>query len=183
MMEGIEAAAAEYDVTYDFYPTFDAGFVDSAAGNTTAGNMYQSGCNVVFADCGNVGDGITERAEADGRLAIQTDADLDATHPGHIITSVLKITGSPTKSIIEARIDGSLDSMDNLLNYGLDSEATGITDLKTITEAVADKDLFAELVAKTNDKAAKIAAGEIVVTNAQNGDTFDPATCPHVVEK
>ena len=34
-----------------------------------------------------------------------------------------------------------------------------------------------------NDKAEKIGSGEIVVTNAQNGDEFDPASCPLVVVK
>lgn len=179
-MMGIQAAAEEYDVQYDYYPVYDAGFTDSAAGNTTTGNMYQNGVNVVFADCGNVGDGITERADSDGRLAIQTDADLDSTHPGHIITSVLKITGVPTRALIDAKISGELDGMDNLLNFDLASGATGITDLSVMTEAVADKDLFEQIKAKVNDQAEKIKSGEIDVVNAQIGETFDPSTCPRV---
>ena len=169
-MMGIQAAAEEYDVQYDYYPVYDAGFTDSAAGNTTAGNMYQNGVNVVFADCGNVGDGITERADSDGRLAIQTDADLDSTHPGHIITSVLKITGVPTRALIDAKISGELDGMDNLLNFDLASGATGITDLSVMTQAVADKDLFEQIKAKVNDQAEKIKSGEIDVVNAQIGE-------------
>ena len=180
-MMGIQAAAEEYDVQYDYYPVYDAGFTDSAAGNTTTGNMYQNGVNVVFADCGNVGDGITERADSDGRLAIQTDADLDSTHPGHIITSVLKITGVPTRALIDAKISGELDGMDNLLNFDLASGATGITDLSVITEAVADKDLFEEIKAKVNDQAEKIKSGEIDVVNAQIGEELDPAACPRVI--
>ena len=180
-MMGIQAAAEEYDVQYDYYPVYDAGFTDSAAGNTTTGNMYQNGVNVVFADCGNVGDGITERADSDGRLAIQRDADLDSTHPGHIITSVLKITGVPTRALIDAKISGELDGMDNLLNFDLASGATGITDLSVITEAVADKDLFEEIKAKVNDQAEKIKSGEIDVVNAQIGEELDPAACPRVI--
>lgn len=179
-MMGIQAAAEEYDVQYDYYPVYDAGFTDSAAGNTTAGNMYQNGVNVVFADCGNVGDGITERADSDGRLAIQTDADLDSTHPGHIITSVLKITGVPTRALIDAKISGELDGMDNLLNFDLASGATGITDLSVITEAVADKELFEQIKAKVNDQAEKIKSGEIDVVNAQLGEPFDLSACPRV---
>lgn len=182
-MMGIQAAAEEYDVEYDYYPVYDAGFTDSAAGNATTGNMYQNGVNVVFADCGNVGDGITERADADGRLAIQTDADLDNTHPGHIITSVLKITGVPTRSLIEAKINGQLDSMDNLLNFDLASGATGITDMSVMADAVADKTLFAELQTKLNAQAEKIKSGEIDVVNAQIGETFDESTCPRVHTK
>ena len=37
--------------------------------------------------------------------------------------------------------------------------------------------------AKVNDKAEKISSGEIYVTNAQNGDAFDPASCPLVIVK
>ena len=142
--------------------------------------MYQNGVNVVFADCGNVGDGTTERADSDGRLAIQTDADLDSTHPGHIITSVLKITGVPTRALIDAKISGELDGMDNLLNFDLASGATGITDLSVMTQTVADKDLFEQIKAKVNDQAEKIKSGEIDVVNAQIGETFDPSTCPRV---
>lgn len=182
-MMGIQAAAEEYNVEYDYYPVYDAGFTDSAAGNTTAGNMYQSGVNVVFADCGNVGDGITERAESDGRLAIQTDADLDSTHPGYVITSVLKITGVPTRTIIDAKISGELEGMDNLLNFDLASGATGITDLSVISEAVADKELFDEIKAKVEEQADKIKSGEIKVVNAQIGEELDPTTCPLVTVK
>lgn len=182
-MMGIQAAAEEYDVEYDYYPVFDAGFTDSATGNTTTGNMYQSGVNVVFADCGNVGDGITERAEADGRLSIQTDADLDATHPGYVATSVLKITGVPTRALIDAKISGELENMDNLLNFDLASGATGITDLSVMKEAAADKDVFAEIQEKVNAQADKIRSGEVKVINAQIGETFDAATCPRVITK
>ena len=182
-MLGIQAAAEEYNVEYDYYPVYDAGFTDSAAGNTTAGNMYQSGVNVVFADCGNVGDGITERAESDGRLAIQTDADLDSTHPGYVITSVLKITGVPTRAIIDAKISGELEGMDNLLNFDLASGATGITDLSVISQAVADQALFDEIKAKVEAQADKIKSGEIQVVNAQIGEELDPASCPLVTVK
>lgn len=179
-MMGIQAAAEEYDAQYDYYPVYDAGFTDSAAGNATAGNMYQSGVNVVFADCGNVGDGVTERAESDGRLAIQTDADLDDTHPGYVATSVLKITGVPTRALIDAKVDGSLSGMDNLLNFDLASGATGITDLSVISGKVADSALFDEIKAKVNAQADKIKSGEIDVVNAQIGEEFDPSTCPRV---
>lgn len=179
-MMGIQAAAEEYDVEYDYYPVYDAGFTDSAAGNTTTGNMYQKGVNVVFADCGNVGDGITERAEADGRLAVQTDADLDDTHPGYVITSVLKITGVPTRALIDAKVSGDIETMDNLLNFDLASGATGITDLSVISGHVADTALFDEIKGKVEAQAEKIKSGGTKVVNAQIGEEFDPASCPRV---
>lgn len=179
-MMGMDAAAKEYDVTYDYYPVYDAGFTDSAAGNNTAGNMYQKGVNVVFADCGNVGDGITERAKSDGKLAIQTDANLDDTQAGYIITSVLKTTGVPTRSIIDAKMKDELKNMDNVLNFNLSSGATGITDLSVIEKSVKDKDLFNQIKQKTNEQAELIKSGKVKVVNVQNGESFDEATCSHI---
>ena len=179
-MMGIQAAAEEYGVEYDYYARYDAGFSDTALGNQMTQAMYNSGANIVFADCGNVGDGITARAKEDGRLAIQTDADLDHTHPGHVITSVLKTTGVPTDAIIRAFAEGRLKDMDNLLNYDIKSGATGITDMSVISGHVADKDLFDDIKSKVNIQADKIKSGEIRVVNAQIGEPFDPGTCPRV---
>lgn len=94
-MQGINAAAKEYGVTYDYYAKYDAGFTDSALGSTVAGTFYNNGANIVFADAGTVGDGITTKAKELGKIAIQTDANLDTQQPGHVLTSVLKITGVP----------------------------------------------------------------------------------------
>lgn len=179
-MMGMDAAAKEYNVNYDYYPVYDAGFTDSAAGNNTAGNMYQKGANIVFADCGNVGDGITERAKNEGKLAIQVDSNLDNTQEGYIITSVLKTTGVPTRSIIEAKIKDELKNMDNVLNFNLSSGATGITDLSVIEKFIKDKELFNEIKKKTNEQAELIKSGKIKVINAQNGEDFDEKTCSNI---
>lgn len=177
---GIQDAAEEYDSEYDYYAKYDAGFVDPATGSTVAGTMFDSGANVVFADCGVVGDGITARAKEDGKLSIQTDANLDATQPGHVITSVLKITSVPVKTIVEAKVNGSLEQMDHLQNYDLSSGATGITDLSEISKHVADTELFNEIKDSVKTAADKIKSGEIKIVNAQIGEAFNPANYPRV---
>lgn len=182
-MMGINDAAEEYGVDYDYYAKYDAGFVDPAVGNTTAGTMYADGANVVFADCGVVGDGITARAKEDGKLSVQTDANLDAQQPGYVITSVLKITSVPVDAIVNAMADGSIAEMDRLQNYDLASGATGITDLAEISKHVADQDVWAEIVAKVDAATEKVRTGEIKVVNAQIGEEFDPATTPRVHTK
>ncbi len=175
-MQGINAAAEEYgNVTYDYYARYDAGFTDTALGNTTAGTFYDSGANVVFADCGNVGDGITSRAQEDGKLAIQVDADLDDQQPGYVLTSVLKTTGVPVETITRAYLEGTLSDMDRVQNYDLASGATGITDLSTISEYIEDQELWDEILAKLEDVKTQIENGEIDVVNAQAGETLDPS--------
>lgn len=179
-IEGIEKAASELDVTYDYYAKYDAGFTDSATGSTVAGTYYDNGANIVFADCGTVGDGITSKANEEGRLAIQVDADLDSTQPGYILTSVLKTTGVPVETITRAYADGTIGEMDNLQSYDLESGATGITDMSVIGEHVQDADLWNEILQKVNDVADQIKSGEIVVTNAQNGESLDNSAITHV---
>ena len=180
-MQGINDAAKEYDnVKYDYYAKYDAGFTDTALGNTTAGTFFSNGANIVFADCGSVGDGITARAKEDGKLAIQVDANLDSQQPGYVLTSVLKITGVPVDTITRAFVDGTLDSMDRVQNYDLASGATGITDLSTISQYVADQDLWNEIVEKTKAAEEKIKNDEIDVVNAQAGETLEASAVPNV---
>lgn len=177
---GINEAAREFDVTYDYYAKYDAGFTDPALGSTVAGTMFDSGANIVFADCGVVGDGITARAKEAGKIAIQIDANLDAQQPGHIVTSVLKITGVPVIAISKALAGGTIGFMDKVQNYNLASGATGITELREMGRYVADKELWEIIKVKTADAAERIKAGEIKVVNAQIGEVLDPSSCPRV---
>lgn len=179
-LQGMEKAAAEYDVKYDYYAKYDAGFTDPAVGSTVAGTFYDNGANIVFADCGTVGDGITSKAKEVGNIAIQVDADLDSTQPGHILTSVLKITGVPVTTITRAYADGSISKMDNLQSYNLNSGATGITGMTVLGEHVQDKELWKEITDKVNAVGEEIKSGKIVVVNAQNGETLNPTDVPHM---
>ncbi|MBP3305897.1 MAG: BMP family ABC transporter substrate-binding protein [Oscillospiraceae bacterium] len=179
-LQGMEKAAAEFNVNYDYYAKYDAGFTDPAVGSTVAGTFYDNGANIVFADCGTVGDGITSKAKEAGKIAIQVDANLDSTQPGHILTSVLKITGVPVKTITRAYADGSISKMDNLQSYNLSSGATGITDMSVIGGHVKDAALWKQITEKVNSAADDIKSGKIVVVNAQNGETLDPSEVPHI---
>ena len=182
-IEGINAAAEEYDATYNYYAKYDAGFTDSALGSTVAGTFYDEGANVVFADAGVVGDGITAKAKELGKLAIQTDANLDAQQPGHVLTSVLKITGVPVKTITKAYAEGKIDEMDRFQTYNLASGATGITDLEEMGKHVQNQEVWNEIKEKVQAVSDKISSGEIKVTNKQLNEEFDESTCPNVVIK
>lgn len=182
-ISGMNDAAAESNVTYDYYAKYDAGFTDSALGSTVAGTFFDNKANIVFADAGIVGDGITSKAKEVGRLAIQVDANLDAQQPGHVLTSVLKLTDAPGEVILNSFLEGKIGEQENVQTFGIKSMATDITDLSEIAKVVQDQDAWKEIVDKVQEKRQAIIDGSLKVINAQNGDTFDASAYPHVIVK
>lgn len=183
-IEGAQHVADELGVKYDFYSKFDAGFADTAGGSTVAGTYYGNGANVVYAVAGSVGDGVASKAKEVKKLAIHVDANKDSQQPGYILTSVIKNTKVVVKALAEAKLDGSLSGMENIQEYNLASGATSITDLATFEAALETTDeakaKWAEIKEYLTDLEGKIADGSIVVTNMQNGDSFDQSSCSSI---
>lgn len=183
-IEGVQHVAEELGVNYDYYAKYDAGFSDVAGGSTVAGTYYGNGANVVYAVAGSIGDGVAAKAKEEGKLAIHCDANKDAQQPGYILTSVIKNTRVVVKDLTKALMDGTLDKYERITMFDLASGSTSITDLATISAAIAKTDeaqaKWTEIQAHVNDLAAKISDGTIVVTNMQKGDTFDQSTCPNI---
>jgi basic membrane protein A len=179
-IEGINHAAAELEVSYDYFAKYDAGFGDPALGSNVAGSYYNNGANVVYGVAGVVGDGITAKAKEVGRLAIQVDANKDNQQPGYVLTSVMKNTNIPVSVITRALVAGSIGSMDNLQTYNLNSGATGITDLSEIGKVIKDQAKWDEIIGKLKSVGQDIASGKIKIANAQIGETCNPARCPNV---
>lgn len=179
-IEGINYAAQELGVTYDYYAKYDAGFADPALGSTVAATYYDNGANIVYGVAGSVGDGVTSKAKEVGKLAIQVDANKDDQQPGFVLTSVIKNTNVPVSTITRALADGSIGGMDNLQTYNLASGATGITDLAEISKVMQDNAKWDEIKGKLDKISADIAGGAVHVVNAQLGEAFDPSTCPNV---
>ena len=161
-IEGVQHVAQELGVTYDYYAKYDAGFSDVAGGSTVAGTYSDNGANVVYAVAGSIGDGVAAKAKEEGKLAIHCDANKDGQQPGYILTSVIKNTRVVVKELTEALMNGELDKYDRITMFDLASGSTSITDLATISAAIAKTD------------------GTIKVTNMQNGDSFDQSTCPNI---
>lgn len=186
-IEGINKAAEDLGVDYDYYAKYDAGFADPATGSTVAGTYYNKGANLVYAVAGSVGDGVAAKAKEEGKLAIHVDADKDAMQPGYILTSVVKNTAVPVFDITKACVDGKINDIDRLQTFSLASGATDITDLTQIKKALADTDearaKWDEIMKYVDNLKAKIADGTIKVTNAQIGEKFDPSTCKNVTIK
>jgi basic membrane protein A len=181
-MEGASLAAGEFGAKYTYTSKYDAGFGDATVGSSFAASCYTAGANIVYAVAGNVGTGVTSKAADAKRLAIEVDANKDAVRPGYVLTSVLKNTNVPVVSIAEAYKNGKLASLSNVLSYNLDSGATGITDLATISGRIkaSGSAKWEEIKAKLAAVAAKIKSGEIEVTDAQAGEKFDPAKVPNL---
>lgn len=183
-VEGAQYVAKELGVTYDYYAKYDAGFADTAGGSTVAGTYYDNGANVVYAVAGAVGDGVASKAKEVGKIAVHVDANKDAQQPGYILTSVIKNTKVVVETITGAYVNGTIADMDRIQVYDLGSGATSITDLATFSAAIETteeaKAKWAEITAYVEDLSAKIADGTIVVTNMQNGDSFDQSTCTNI---
>lgn len=174
--EGINYIAKELGVKYTFYSDYNAGFSDSAAGATKANTYYSDGANIVYAVAGAVGDGVTAKAKEVKKLAIEVDANKDNNQPGYILTSVLKNTEVPVYEISKHFKDQTMDKVNGqVLSYNLASGATGITDLSVIESKIKPegKAKWDEIKTQLKAVADKIANGEIKVTNAQAGESFD----------
>ncbi len=174
--EGINYIAKELGVKYTFYSDYNAGFSDSAAGATKANTYYADGANIVYAVAGAVGDGVTAKAKEVKKLAVEVDANKDNNQPGYILTSVLKNTEVPVYEISKHFKDQTMDKVNGqVLSYNLASGATGITDLSVIESKIKPegKAKWDEIKTQLKAVADKIASGEIKVTNAQAGESFD----------
>lgn len=182
-IQGINDAATEAGVKYDYLAKNDAGFSDPALGSTVAGTFYDNNANVVFAVAGVVGDGISSKAKEVSRLAIQVDANLDEQQPGYVLTSVLKLTDIPGDKFVKALLNGTLSSMENLQTFGIQTGATDITDLSVIERYIVDNETWAKIKAQLEAKKLAISNGSLKVVNVQIGETFDPALYPNVVMK
>lgn len=113
------------------------------------------------------------------------DANKDDVRPGYVLTSVLKNTDVPVKDLLTQYLDGKIKDSDLLLNYTLKSQATGITDLKTISEKIKPegKETWDEILAKLETVQKDIEGGSIKITNAQIGEAFDPSSLSNITIK
>ena len=171
--EGVDYMAAEYGVTYNLFENYAAGFAATPEIQTTIDTYYETGVNVVFAAAGGVSTSMKNSASNHGKLAIDVDANQDASVPGSVLTSVLKDTAVTVYDLVEKYVNEELT--ESTYAYGLANEGSNaITDLSVIegyidTGATAQakwteiKDTLADLVDDIID-------GTIVVVDAQHGD-------------
>ncbi len=174
--EGVNYVAADLGVTYDLYETYAAGFGATQENYNTINSYYDSGVNVVFAAAGGVSTNMKNAAADNGKLAIDVDANQDASVPGSVLTSVLKNTDVSVYDLVDKYINGTAIGGQEYF-YDLNSGATGITDLATIEGYISDSTAAQEKWQEIKDEIAQIKAdisdGTIDVTDAQSGETLD----------
>lgn len=183
--QGANHIAAEKGVTYNFFETYSAGFGASAENYNTIDSYYDAGVNVVFAAAGGVSTNMKNAAQTNGKLAIDVDANQDASVPGHVLTSVLKNTNVAVYDIVEQYLDESLESGTEMF-YDLKSGATGVTDLATIegyvSTAPAAQTAWTTIKAKIATLKDQISNGTIDVVDAQSGETLNFASLTNIVK-
>jgi basic membrane protein A and related proteins len=183
--EGVDYIAAEMDVEYELYETYSAGFGATPENYNTIKSYYDNGANVVFAAAGGVSTSMKNAAAASGKLAIDVDANQDASVPGSVLTSVLKNTDIAIYDLVSKLIDGTIED-ETEIYYDLASGATGITDLSVIEgyvdEGTDAQEKWTEIKTKMGELVDMISDGTIDVTDAQKGETLDYDTLTHVTK-
>ena len=171
--QGANYIADELDVQYQIYETYAAGFAATPALRTEIDSYFDAGVNVVFAAAGGVSTAMKNSAAAKNKLAIDVDANQDASVPGSVLTSVLKETNIAIYDLVKKFVNEELDN--SVYIYGLSyAGSTGITDLATIEGYIKDtpeaQAKWTEIKEKIADLRTKIIDGTIDVVDAQAGD-------------
>lgn len=175
--QGINYVAAQKDVVYDIYETYQAGFAASTENANRAKAFYENDANVIFGVAGPVAGNIRNEAETAGRLMIDVDANQDAQKPGFVLTSVLKNTNTVVYDMIKELIEDKLET-GTVRYFSLVTESTGITDLEEIGKHINQSKLtlWNTIKAEVETIKGKIVSGEIVVIDAQKGDKLNKSS-------
>lgn len=175
--QGINYVAAQKDVVYDIYETYQAGFAASTENANRAKAFYENDANVIFGVAGPVAGNIRNEAETAGRLMIDVDANQDAQKPGFVLTSVLKNTNTVVYDMIKELIEDKLET-GTVRYFSLVTESTGITDLEEIVKHINQSQLtlWNTIKAEIETIKGKIVSGDIVVIDAQKGDTLNKSS-------
>lgn len=187
-ISGVNYAAQELGLNYDYYSTYAAGFASSPANAQIISSYYDAGCNVVFAAAGSVAVDLRNEAKKAGKLCVDVDANQDSQVPGAILTSVLKNTNVPVFDITTRLVEEKMDSVrGKKLSFDLGSHATGITDMSVIESYIKDGDeaqkAWSEIKDALADLEKKISSGEIDVVDAQAGEELDWDSLKHITKK
>lgn len=172
--QGVDYMAGEMSVTYNLFENYSAGFGATPEIQTTIDTYYETGVNVVFAAAGGVSTSMKNSANNHGKLAIDVDANQDASVPGSVLTSVLKDTSVTVLDLVGKYVDDELT--DSTYSYGLTNEGfEAITDLSVIEGYIDDgataQAKWTEIKGIIDDLVDDIIDGTIVVVDAQHGDT------------
>ena len=165
--EGAKAANPDIKVVLNMTGDTPAAWNDPVKGAELAKGQKAQGADVIYAAAGGTGIGVLQAAADEGILSIGVDSNQNYLHPGKVLTSMVKRVDN---SVYESFKEGT-DLKPGINVMGLANEGVAYAMDENNASLVTP-----EVLAKVDEAAAKIKAGEIVVHDYMSDDTCPAAT-------
>ena len=156
---GYEEGAKYINKDIKVLKSYAGSFTDPAKGKEFALQLMNQGADIIYQVASKTGEGVFEAAkENDNLYAIGADSDQDYIAEGKILTSMIKNCDVIAYNMIKSVVEDNFKAGDIIYNVG--NDGVGLSAM-TYT-----KDLIgADNLKKLDDIKAKIASGEIKVTD------------------
>jgi len=159
---GFEEGAKYTNPDVKVLASYVGSFNDPGKGKEFALQLASEGADIIFHASGKTGEGLFEAVkELENVYAIGVDQDQDYIVPGKILTSMEKKVDVAAFDIIKSVKDDTFVGETKV--YGLKEDGVGITDMEHTKDLVSQ-----EVLDKLDEIKAKVANGEIVVTDVFN---------------
>ncbi|WP_395543374.1 BMP family protein [Neotabrizicola sp. sgz301269] len=165
--EGAKAVNPDIKIVLNMTGTTPAAWNDPVKGAELAKGQKAQGADVIYAAAGGTGVGVLQAAADEGILSIGVDSNQNYLHPGSVLTSMMKRVDNAVYSAFK---EGT-DLKPGLEVMGLANDGVGYAMDENNASLVTP-----EMVAKVDDAAAKIKAGEIKVHDYMSDNTCPAAT-------
>ncbi|RFC63079.1 BMP family ABC transporter substrate-binding protein [Fulvimarina endophytica] len=165
-VEGAQAVNPDIEIYENMVGTTGSAWNDPVRGGELAKSQFDQGADVVYHAAGGSGVGVLQAAADAGKLGIGVDSNQNMTHPGSVLTSMVK------------RVDNAVyDAIDDLAK---DQWSAGVENFGLSDDGVAwaldenNRDLISnEMETRVGEAREKIIAGEIEVH-----DYMSDNSCP-----
>lgn len=156
-MYGYEQGVKYIDPEIEVVTNFAGTFSDPVTGKTATKQLFAQGADIVFQIAGLTGSGALEAASEDGKYVIGVDSNQNGTYPGYVVTSMVKDLGGAAFEIYKMMAEGTIETGKTYeFHYGYAGTYLAIDDF---TKSILPE----EMLAKIDEIAKKLEAGEIIV--------------------
>ena len=163
-VEGAKAVNPDITVYENMTGTTGAAWNDPVRGGELAKSQFDQGADVVYHAAGGTGIGVLQAAADAGKLGIGVDSNQNMTHPGSVLTSMVK------------RVDNAV--YDTIEDVAKDEWSAGVEELGLEQDGVAwalddnNRELITEeMEARVGEAREKIIAGEVEVHDYMSDDS------------
>ncbi|MEN3793783.1 BMP family ABC transporter substrate-binding protein [Fulvimarina sp. MAC3] len=163
-VEGAKAVNPDITVYENMTGTTGAAWNDPVRGGELAKSQFDQGADVVYHAAGGTGLGVLQAAADAGKLGIGVDSNQNMTHPGSVLTSMVKRVDNAVYDTIEDVANGEWTAGVEELGLKQDGVAWALDEnnRELITE---------EMETRVGDAREKIIAGEIEVHDYMSDDS------------